>query len=70
MPKMDGITFLKKLMIQVLTPTIIVSSYAHAGAELTLDALAAGAVDVVTKPSDASSGDLGKKTYQSFIREN
>lgn len=50
MPRMDGITFLKKLMQHMPTPVVMVSSLTRKGAQVTLDALAAGAVDFVAKP--------------------
>jgi len=50
MPRMDGITFLKKIMAERPTPIIICSSLAEKGAELSLNALASGAFDIVTKP--------------------
>lgn len=50
MPRMDGITFLKRLMHYMPTPVIMVSSLTQAGAKTTLDALEAGAVDFVPKP--------------------
>ncbi|MBW4047223.1 MAG: chemotaxis response regulator protein-glutamate methylesterase [Proteobacteria bacterium] len=50
MPRMDGITFLKKLMAERPTPVVICSTLTEKGAQITLDALAAGAVSVVTKP--------------------
>ena len=50
MPRMDGITFLKKIMAERPTPIVICSSLAEKGAELSLNALAAGAFDIVTKP--------------------
>lgn len=50
MPRMDGLTFLRQLMGERPTPVIICSSLAEKGAELTLQALAAGAIDIVTKP--------------------
>ncbi len=50
MPRMDGITFLKKLMIEHPLPVVICSTLTEKGAQVTLDALAAGAVSVVTKP--------------------
>ena len=50
MPRMDGLTFLRQIMAERPTPVIICSSLAEKGAELTLQALAAGAIDVVTKP--------------------
>ncbi len=51
MPRLNGIDFLKKLMPQYPFPVIIVSSFARAQADLTLQALEAGAVDYVLKPS-------------------
>jgi len=50
MPRMDGITFLKKIMSERPTPIVICSSLAEKGAELSLNALAAGAFDIITKP--------------------
>ena len=50
MPRMDGVTFLKRFMPVLPTPTVVVSSLTQHGKNLTLDALAAGAVDVVAKP--------------------
>ena len=51
MPRMDGITFLKKIMAEHPTPVVICSSLAQSGAETTLDALAAGAVAIIAKPT-------------------
>ncbi|NWB85218.1 protein-glutamate methylesterase/protein-glutamine glutaminase [Pseudomonas gingeri] len=50
MPRMDGITFLKKLMAEHPTPVVICSTLTEKGAKTTLQALAAGAVSIVTKP--------------------
>jgi two-component system chemotaxis response regulator CheB len=50
MPKMDGITFLKNLMRLRPMPVIMVSSLTERGADVTLDALALGAVDYLSKP--------------------
>ncbi|HEX4284176.1 MAG TPA: chemotaxis response regulator protein-glutamate methylesterase [Terracidiphilus sp.] len=50
MPRMDGLTFLKKLMSQHPIPVVICSSLADEGAQSTLRALECGAVDVITKP--------------------
>mgnify|MGYP004000563691 CR=1 FL=1 len=50
MPKMDGLTFLKKLMQHFPIPTVMVSSLTKKGAAITLDALDAGAIDFVQKP--------------------
>lgn len=49
MPKMDGITFLRKIMTYLPTPVIMVSSLTQAGAKTTLDALSYGAFDYVSK---------------------
>ena len=50
MPRMDGITFLKKIMAEHPTPVVICSTLTEKGAETTLQALSAGAVSIVTKP--------------------
>lgn len=50
MPRMDGLTFLQNLMRLRPMPVVMVSSLTEAGAQVTLDALAMGAVDFVTKP--------------------
>ncbi|BAL26481.1 chemotaxis response regulator protein-glutamate methylesterase [Azoarcus sp. KH32C] len=50
MPRMDGITFLKKLMAERPTPVVICSSLTEKGAATTIEALAAGAIGIVTKP--------------------
>jgi len=50
MPRMDGITFLKKIMAERPTPVVICSSLTTKGAETSMHALAAGAVGIVEKP--------------------
>lgn len=50
MPRMDGITFLKKIMAERPTPVVICSSLTERGAETSLQAMAAGAVEIITKP--------------------
>lgn len=50
MPRMDGVSFLQKLMAQYPIPTVMVSSLTTKGGEKTFEALAAGAVDFVAKP--------------------
>ncbi|WP_338845521.1 chemotaxis response regulator protein-glutamate methylesterase [Massilia sp. W12] len=50
MPRMDGITFLRKIMAERPTPVVICSTLTEKGAETTMQALAAGAVGYVTKP--------------------
>ena len=50
MPRMDGLTFLRKLMEETPLPVVVCSSLAEASSELTMRALQLGAVDVVLKP--------------------
>ncbi len=50
MPKMDGIQFLRNLMRLRPMPVVMCSSLTERGADVTLDALALGAVEFVTKP--------------------
>ncbi|MDD2389804.1 MAG: chemotaxis response regulator protein-glutamate methylesterase [Desulfobacterales bacterium] len=59
MPRMDGLTFLKKLMKYYPLPVIIVSSLTQQGSKLALEALSIGAVDVISKPNTSYSvGDM------------
>ncbi len=59
MPRMDGITFLRKLMKHFPLPVIIVSSLTQKGSKLALEALTIGALEVISKPSAAYSvGDM------------
>lgn len=51
MPRMDGITFLKKIMSQHPIPVIICSTLAEKGSSATLKALEYGAVDIIQKPT-------------------
>jgi len=55
MPRMDGLTFLRKLMKYYPVPTVIVSSLTPKGSRMTLEALDVGAVDVVAKPGGSYS---------------
>jgi len=59
MPRMDGITFLRKLMAARPMPVIVLSSLTATGTRTAIEALAAGAVEVMAKPGSAYSlGDL------------
>ncbi len=59
MPRMDGITFLKKIMRYYPLPVIIVSSLTPKGSNLALEAMTYGAIDVVSKPTASYSvGDM------------
>lgn len=61
MPRLDGITFLRQIMAQRPVATVICSTLTTRGAETTFEALDAGAVSIVTKPTMNLSG---------FLREN
>jgi two-component system chemotaxis response regulator CheB len=58
MPVMDGLTALEHIMREAPTPVVIVSAASREGARDTLEALALGAVDFVTKPSGPVSLDI------------
>lgn len=59
MPRMDGVTFLKRLMHFQPLPVIVISSLGVASSRCTMEALAAGAVDVLAKPGGPQSvGEL------------
>lgn len=62
MPRMDGLTFLQKLMEYKPMPVIIVSSLAKRGGEVALKALELGAAEVIAKPG--SSYTIGDMTEQ------
>jgi len=65
MPRMDGVTFLRKLMKHHPIPVIIVSSLTAAGSELAMEALQYGAIDVMCKPGTAYSvGDMSEILIQ------
>ena len=49
MPRMDGLTFLRQLMVDWPLPVIIVSSVTQSGSAATIEALAVGAIDVIAK---------------------
>ena len=50
MPRMDGITFLRKIMKERPTPVVICSTLTEGGADATMQAVAAGAAEIVAKP--------------------
>jgi len=60
MPHMDGITFLKKLMAQRPIPVVMCSSLTTEGSETLLQALEAGAVDIIAKPKIAAADALAE----------
>jgi two-component system, chemotaxis family, protein-glutamate methylesterase/glutaminase len=50
MPRMDGLTFIRKIMSEMPTPIVVCSGLAARGTELAFRALEEGAVEVITKP--------------------
>jgi two-component system chemotaxis response regulator CheB len=64
MPRMDGITFLRKLMVQCPVPVVICSSLVEEGSETLLQALEAGAVDVILKPRVGVADHLIESHFQ------
>jgi two-component system chemotaxis response regulator CheB len=68
MPRMDGLTFLKKIMQFHPMPVIIISSLAQSSCSISLEALAYGAVDVMAKPGGPYSiGEL-RETLPAKLR--
>jgi len=68
MPRMDGITFLRQIMAEHPTPVVMCSSLTAKGAQTTVQALAAGAVAIVTKPA-AGVKDYLTESANLLIRE-
>jgi len=64
MPRMDGITFLRKIMAEHPTPVIICSSLTEKGAETTMQALGAGAFAIFTKPMMGVKGFLEQSSQE------
>lgn len=60
MPRMDGITFLRKLMAQKPIPVVMCSSLTEQGSETLMQALDAGAVDVILKPKISAADHLAE----------
>ncbi|MFW6148019.1 MAG: protein-glutamate methylesterase/protein-glutamine glutaminase, partial [Thermodesulfobacteriota bacterium] len=68
MPRMDGITFLRKLMRYYPLPVIIVSSLTSKGSKLALEALSLGALEVISKPSTSYSvGELNVQLIDKIV---
>ncbi|OHX13974.1 protein-glutamate methylesterase/protein-glutamine glutaminase [Chromobacterium sphagni] len=64
MPRMDGITFLKQLMASRPTPVVICSSLTQKGTDISMQAMAAGAVEVIAKPVSGVKGFLEDSASQ------
>ena len=67
MPRMDGLTFLEKLMVARPTPVVMISTLTDAGADATLRALELGAVDFIPKPKLGIAE--GFREYEELILE-
>jgi two-component system chemotaxis response regulator CheB len=68
MPRMDGLTFLKKIMRYKPLPVIVISSLGQAGCRAALDALQSGAIDVLAKPGGPYSVGELQTTLAAKIR--
>src|SRR5216683_3290888 len=68
MPRMDGLTFLKKLMVFHPMPVLVVSSLAKASCKAGVEALCLGAVDILAKPGGPFSVGELKAQLVSKIR--
>lgn len=65
MPRMDGLTFLEKLMTHYPMPVVVVSSLAKKGGDVALRAIELGAVEVISKPGSAYSvGDMSEQLIE------
>ncbi len=60
MPRMDGITFLRKIMSERPTPVVMCSSLTGKGAETTMQAMSLGAIEIITKPRLGIKGFLSE----------
>jgi two-component system, chemotaxis family, protein-glutamate methylesterase/glutaminase len=60
MPRMDGVTFLRKIMSLRPMPVVMISTLTQAGAEVTLEALEIGAVDFIAKPVQDVASAMGE----------
>jgi two-component system chemotaxis response regulator CheB len=58
MPGMGGQAAIREIMMRRPTPVIVLSAHARRGAQLTMEALEAGAVDFISKPTSSLSGGL------------
>lgn len=65
MPRMDGITFIRKLMKDDPRPVVVISSHAQEGSAKVFEALEAGAIEVMAKPGDTFAvADMGPALIQ------
>ncbi len=64
MPRMDGLTFLRKIMAERPTPVVICSSLTEQGTQMAVEAMAAGAVSIITKPRLSLNSFLEEESVQ------
>jgi two-component system, chemotaxis family, protein-glutamate methylesterase/glutaminase len=69
LPQMDGLAFLRLLMKQDPLPVIVVSSHTTAGSGSSIEALRAGAIDVITKPRGATEVSEVAQRLKRIIRD-
>lgn len=68
MPRMNGIEMLREITRRYRVPVILFSAHSREGAQATLKALALGAFDFVTKPTNAASGQLQEVAQQLALK--
>lgn len=68
MPRMDGLTFLQKLMTHYPLPVVVLSSLTQSGSQTAVEALHLGAVEVLAKPTAAHSAQGVGRQLASAIR--
>jgi two-component system chemotaxis response regulator CheB len=64
MPRMDGLTFLKKLNATCPTPVIVISGNSPKASRAAIDALDLGAIDIIEKPDISTPEKLSEVAYQ------
>ncbi len=69
MPGMNGLTTLKHIMIFSPVPTVMLSSLAQEGADITFDALRYGAIDFIAKPSKLENSEVLKNQARQIIQK-
>ena len=67
MPRMDGLTFLDRLMTHYPLPVVVLSSLTESRSEMAFRALEAGAVDVIGKPGSSMAAGLEENTFQQLV---
>src|SRR3954452_540525 len=68
MPRMDGLTFLKRIMSTDPIPVVVCSGHAQPGTKRAMRALEAGAVDIALKPRVSLGGTVEETTLIDVVR--